>query len=274
MRGAYPAILDDPRLGAAARDLHRDARRAARTDRGRWPAQGERGGRLLAGEHRGLRRHRRLAGRGANVTGWRRSGRCASRWPSPTVARTWPSPTSSPRSRPACPTTSAPSRSRPATDWTRSSPSSKRPTTTTRRSSPRPWPTGWPRHSPSGSTSGSAASCGATPPTRPSRTRTSSPSATRASGRRPAIRPARTTRRRGPCSRCSRPRSGPASGSPSRTRCGRGRRSRATTSGTRPAHYFGLGRIGHDQLEDYARRKGMPVADAERWLAPNLADES
>ena len=38
--------------------------------------------------------------------------------------------------------------------------------------------------------------------------------------------------------------------------------------------YFGLGRIGHDQLEDYARRKGMPVAEAERWLAPNLADES
>ncbi len=38
--------------------------------------------------------------------------------------------------------------------------------------------------------------------------------------------------------------------------------------------YFGLGRIGHDQLEDYARRKGMPVAEAKRWLAPNLADES
>ena len=38
--------------------------------------------------------------------------------------------------------------------------------------------------------------------------------------------------------------------------------------------YFGLGRIGHDQLEDYARRKGVPVAEAERWLAPNLADES
>jgi len=39
------------------------------------------------------------------------------------------------------------------------------------------------------------------------------------------------------------------------------------------SHYFGLGRIGRDQLEDYARRKGMPVDVAARWLAPNLADE-
>jgi 5-methyltetrahydrofolate--homocysteine methyltransferase len=38
------------------------------------------------------------------------------------------------------------------------------------------------------------------------------------------------------------------------------------------AHYFGLGRIGRDQLEDYAGRKGVPVDDMARWLAPNLAD--
>jgi 5-methyltetrahydrofolate--homocysteine methyltransferase len=38
------------------------------------------------------------------------------------------------------------------------------------------------------------------------------------------------------------------------------------------ARYFGLGRIGRDQLEDYARRKGWSIADAERWLAPNLAE--
>jgi 5-methyltetrahydrofolate--homocysteine methyltransferase len=36
--------------------------------------------------------------------------------------------------------------------------------------------------------------------------------------------------------------------------------------------YFGLGRIGRDQLEDYARRKGMPVEEMARWLGPNLAD--
>ncbi len=37
--------------------------------------------------------------------------------------------------------------------------------------------------------------------------------------------------------------------------------------------YFGIGRIGRDQLEDYARRTGMAVDEAARWLAPNLAEE-
>jgi 5-methyltetrahydrofolate--homocysteine methyltransferase len=40
------------------------------------------------------------------------------------------------------------------------------------------------------------------------------------------------------------------------------------------AHYFGVGRIGRDQLEDYARRKGIGIAEAERWLGPNLADDA
>jgi 5-methyltetrahydrofolate--homocysteine methyltransferase len=39
------------------------------------------------------------------------------------------------------------------------------------------------------------------------------------------------------------------------------------------ARYFGVGRIGRDQVEDYARRKGMPLEDVERWLSPNLAYE-
>jgi 5-methyltetrahydrofolate--homocysteine methyltransferase len=39
------------------------------------------------------------------------------------------------------------------------------------------------------------------------------------------------------------------------------------------SHYFGLGRIGRDQLADYATRKGMPLDEAERWLRPNLADD-
>jgi 5-methyltetrahydrofolate--homocysteine methyltransferase len=39
------------------------------------------------------------------------------------------------------------------------------------------------------------------------------------------------------------------------------------------ARYFGVGRIGRDQVEDYARRKGMAVEEMERWLAPNLAYE-
>jgi 5-methyltetrahydrofolate--homocysteine methyltransferase len=36
------------------------------------------------------------------------------------------------------------------------------------------------------------------------------------------------------------------------------------------AHYFGVAKIERDQIEDYARRKGWPVAEAERWLAPIL----
>ncbi|HKR88378.1 MAG TPA: methionine synthase [Phenylobacterium sp.] len=36
------------------------------------------------------------------------------------------------------------------------------------------------------------------------------------------------------------------------------------------AHYFGVGRIERDQVEDYARRKGWELATAERWLAPIL----
>ena len=37
------------------------------------------------------------------------------------------------------------------------------------------------------------------------------------------------------------------------------------------ASYFGLGRIGRDQVEDYAARRGIEVAEAERILSPNLA---
>ncbi len=36
------------------------------------------------------------------------------------------------------------------------------------------------------------------------------------------------------------------------------------------ARYFNVGRIDRDQVEDYARRKTMTVAEIERWLAPNL----
>jgi 5-methyltetrahydrofolate--homocysteine methyltransferase len=36
------------------------------------------------------------------------------------------------------------------------------------------------------------------------------------------------------------------------------------------SQYFGVARIGRDQLEDYARRRGVSVEQAERWLRPNL----
>jgi 5-methyltetrahydrofolate--homocysteine methyltransferase len=36
------------------------------------------------------------------------------------------------------------------------------------------------------------------------------------------------------------------------------------------AKYFAVGKLGRDQIEDYARRKGLPVAEVEKWLAPYL----
>ncbi len=51
----------------------------------------------------------------------------------------------------------------------------------------------------------------------------------------------------------------------------------AAVSGLYFAHpksrYFMVGKIGRDQVEDYARRKGMTVAESERWLRPNLGYE-
>jgi 5-methyltetrahydrofolate--homocysteine methyltransferase len=51
----------------------------------------------------------------------------------------------------------------------------------------------------------------------------------------------------------------------------------ASVSGIYLAHpdarYFSVGRVGRDQVEDYAARKGVPVGEAERWLRPNLAYE-
>ncbi len=40
------------------------------------------------------------------------------------------------------------------------------------------------------------------------------------------------------------------------------------------ARYFAVDLITRDQVEDYARRKGMSVAEVERWLQANLAYET
>ncbi len=52
----------------------------------------------------------------------------------------------------------------------------------------------------------------------------------------------------------------------------------AAVSGLYFAHpqsrYFMVGKIGRDQVADYARRKGMTVAEMERWLRPNLGYET
>jgi 5-methyltetrahydrofolate--homocysteine methyltransferase len=51
----------------------------------------------------------------------------------------------------------------------------------------------------------------------------------------------------------------------------------ASVSGVYFAHpdarYFSVGRVGRDQVEDYARRKGIALEEAERWLRPNLSYE-
>ncbi len=39
------------------------------------------------------------------------------------------------------------------------------------------------------------------------------------------------------------------------------------------ARYFTVGKLGQDQVADYAARKGLSVSEMERWLAPNLAYE-
>ena len=39
------------------------------------------------------------------------------------------------------------------------------------------------------------------------------------------------------------------------------------------SHYFSIGQIGEDQLNDYARRRGLPVETARKFLAANLSDK-
>jgi 5-methyltetrahydrofolate--homocysteine methyltransferase len=36
------------------------------------------------------------------------------------------------------------------------------------------------------------------------------------------------------------------------------------------SRYFAVGKVGRDQMTDYARRKAMPLAEIERWLGPVL----
>ncbi len=42
--------------------------------------------------------------------------------------------------------------------------------------------------------------------------------------------------------------------------------------GNQEARYFGLGKIKRDQVEDFAKRKEIPLQEAERWLSPNLEE--
>jgi len=42
----------------------------------------------------------------------------------------------------------------------------------------------------------------------------------------------------------------------------------------REARYFAVNAIGKDQVESYAKRKGMTVAEVEKWLGPVLGYEA
>ncbi len=258
LKGRFPAILDDPRQGAVARDLYAAATTLLDGDRGGRPAGGARCLRLLA--------RRRRAGRHRPDRRPADSRCCGNRPTTATRGPTSRSPTTSPRQTPVSRITSGRSRSRSTgrTSWRTSTSSG---TTTTAPSSSRPWPTGSPRHSRNGCTSRSAEA--GTPPTRTSARTTSSRSATAGSGPPTAIRPAPTTPRRGQlfalldAGRAGLELTESYAMSPA-----------AAVSGLYFAHpkarYFSIGRIGQDQLEDYATRKQMTPEEAERWLRPHL----
>ena len=274
LKGRYPGILQHEKYGAAARDLYDAGRKlldrivkekllTAQAVYGFWPASADGNDIILyTGRHAGPR-----SCCASTCSGSSRSAATAARPTRRARARCAAWRTSSPRGRPDCPITWAPSRSPPAsapTTWPATSRSSS---TTIRRSSSRRWPTGWPRPSPSCCTSAPGAS--GTPPTEKLTNEELIDEKYR------GIRPAYGY---------------PAC--PDHTEKGKlfdllqapqvgitltenfAMSPPASVSGIYLGHpqsrYFNLGRIGRDQVEDYARRKGMTVAEIERWLAPNL----
>ena len=150
-----------------------------------------------------------------------------------------------------------------------SRPSGPTSTTTTPSCSSRS-ATGWPRRSPSGSTSGCARSCGATRPTSTSTTSGSSRSSTTASGRRPGYPacPEHTEKQTLWELLDVEEHTGIKLTESMAMWPG------ASVSGFYYSHpqsqYFVVGRLARDQVADYAERKGWTLAEAERWLSPNL----
>ena len=60
----------------------------------------------------------------------------------------------------------------------------------------------------------------------------------------------------------------PASSSPRASPCGRASAVSGLYFAHPESHYFGVGKVERDQVEDYAARKGWTVEEAERWLSP------
>ena len=272
LKGRFPAILEHPQYGAAARELYENAQAllerivdekllTARGVYGFWPANSRR------------RRHRRLHGRRARATELRAlPDAAAAGGASPTTSRTGRWPTSSRRAASGVPDylgAFAVTAGLGADELARQL--RARITTTTTRSWSRRWPIGWPRRSPSTctrrrATTGATARASAVDRGSDRREVPRHPPGLRLS------RPARITARSSSCSSCSTRRAPGIALTETRAMT-----PAASVSGLYFAHpqakYFNVGRIGRDQVEVYARRKGVPIEEVERWLAPNLAYE-
>jgi hypothetical protein len=264
LTGKFPAILDDEKFGeAGALALRRtrarcSTRSSTRTGSGRRPSSAS-GRRIRRGDD--IIVGRRHAGRAAHPA----PAACAARGP----RQLWRSRTSSRRRSPAGRITSAHSSVTAGIGEGRASRTASSTRTTT---IPRSWSRRWPIASPKPFAErmhqrvrkefwGYAA-------TRRSRPRADRGESIAASVRRPAIRRSRTTPRRRRCSADRGERVGVKLTEsfamwPGASVCG-------LYFSHPDAHYFGVGKIERDQVEDYAARKGWSVQEAERWLAPVL----
>ena len=270
LAGQYPRILSDPTVGSAATDLFRDAQRLLERIVARPAAARQRGGRLLASGVHTRRRHRGVCGRGPL------DGPDPAPHPAPADGQDQRPPGRGARGlhgarRLGCRRPRGPVRGdrghRPRGAAGAVHGRQRRLRLDHGRGPRRPARGGVRGAAPR---AGPARAVGIRPGRGRSTTTHSSPSDTRASGRRRATPRAPTTPRSGPSSSCWTPSGRPASRSRNRWRCCRARRSAATTSGTRRRATSVSAASTVDQLADYARRKGWSVDEAERWLAPNL----
>ena len=91
-----------------------------------------------------------------------------------------------------------------------------------------------------------------------------------ASARRPAIPPSPTTPRRRRSSACSMPKRRIGVRLTESYAMWPGSSVSGLYLGHPDSYYFGVAKVERDQVEDYAERKGMAVAEVERWLGPVL----
>ena len=268
IKGRYPDVLNNAATSEQARALFADAQ--AMLDRierehwltaAVWSASSRPTGSATTSRSTPTRRAAPCS---------RRCTGCASRGSTATAWPTSACPTSSRPRRPASPTTSARSRSRRGSASRIASRPSRTTTTTTRRSCSRPWPTGSPRRSPSGCTRRSAASCWGYAPDE--HLDMDELVREKYRGIRPApgypACPEHTEKETLMALLGGEERTGITLTESMAMWPG------ASVSGWYFAHpdsqYFVVGRLGRDQVESYAERKGWDLRTAERWLGPNL----